>query len=288
MQRRGFTLVELSIVLVIVGLLIGGILAARSMIEAAKVNSQIQQISQFDVAVNNFITKYNAMPGDAPNFSCSYSVSAPWYCNNDWVLNEVQGSGCCGAGYNLNFDGQVADFWVHLNQAGFMQGTATFTPTIPAGGFNITSPTRNAPQAAVGGTTGVIGASTQLTNIYGLANVWYICCANVFVLADFSSLTSADPSFINTKPGLVNNMALAIDTKLDDGLPHTGIVEVLRAGVGGDDRIGGGPRPDCATGLGALGGGDTGSYIASSAKDCAIFIQMQYQRNSQSKPYWRN
>ena len=59
MKRQGFTLVELSIVLVIIGLLIGGILAAQSMISTARLQSLVRTIQQYDIAATNFETKYN-------------------------------------------------------------------------------------------------------------------------------------------------------------------------------------------------------------------------------------
>ena len=64
-MKKGFTLVELAIVLVIIGLLIGGILAAQSMIQTARLQAQIRQINEFDIAVSNFVTKYNSIPGDS-------------------------------------------------------------------------------------------------------------------------------------------------------------------------------------------------------------------------------
>ena len=67
-MRRGFTLVELSIVLVIIGLLVGGILVGQSLISSAKISSQIQQIAHFDAGVGAFKAKYKFLPGDAPGF----------------------------------------------------------------------------------------------------------------------------------------------------------------------------------------------------------------------------
>ena len=67
-KEKGFTLVELSIVLVIIGLLIGGILVAQSMISTVKIQGVIRQLQQYDVAITNFKTKYNQLPGDSSLF----------------------------------------------------------------------------------------------------------------------------------------------------------------------------------------------------------------------------
>lgn len=67
--KTGFTLVELSIVLVIIGLLIGGILASQSMISTTKIQKAVRQLQQYDTAIANFYTKYNQMPGDSNLFT---------------------------------------------------------------------------------------------------------------------------------------------------------------------------------------------------------------------------
>src|SRR5665213_1826112 len=65
-RSPGFTLIELSIVLVIIGLIVGGILVGQDMIKAAEVRAQISQIEKYNQAVNTFRAKFNAIPGDMP------------------------------------------------------------------------------------------------------------------------------------------------------------------------------------------------------------------------------
>ena len=66
MHRGGFTLIELSIVLVIIGLLAGGVLVGRDLIAAAALRSQITQIEKYNAAANTFRAKYGFLPGDLP------------------------------------------------------------------------------------------------------------------------------------------------------------------------------------------------------------------------------
>src|ERR1700688_3889289 len=64
LSSSGFTLIELSIVLVIIGLIVGGILVGQDLIKAAEVRAQISQIEKYNQAVNTFRAKFNAIPGD--------------------------------------------------------------------------------------------------------------------------------------------------------------------------------------------------------------------------------
>jgi prepilin-type N-terminal cleavage/methylation domain-containing protein len=63
-RRGGFTLIEMSIVLVIIGLIVGGVLVGQDLIRAAHVCAEITQIEKFNTAVNTFYGKYQALPGD--------------------------------------------------------------------------------------------------------------------------------------------------------------------------------------------------------------------------------
>ena len=100
--RKGFTLIELSIVLIIIGLLVSGILAAQSMINTAKLQSIIRQLGQYDVAIANFQTMYNQLPGDSrifPNVNGGGCLS-----NNDGVIDKA----CCPC--------ESDEVWEHLSQ----------------------------------------------------------------------------------------------------------------------------------------------------------------------------
>src|SRR4051812_15247886 len=70
-HNQGFTLVELSIVLVIIGLIIGGILVGIDMVKAAELRSTIAQVEKYHAAVNTFLTKFAGVPGDFPQSSAA-------------------------------------------------------------------------------------------------------------------------------------------------------------------------------------------------------------------------
>jgi prepilin-type N-terminal cleavage/methylation domain-containing protein len=64
MKHRGFTLVELSIVLVIIGLIVGGVVGGQSLIKSAQINSTISDIGKYKTAITTFELQYDAKPGD--------------------------------------------------------------------------------------------------------------------------------------------------------------------------------------------------------------------------------
>ena len=66
-MKNGFTLLELSIVMVIIGLIIGGITVGQDLIRSAELNSVVTDINKYKTAINTFNLKYNAMPGDMSN-----------------------------------------------------------------------------------------------------------------------------------------------------------------------------------------------------------------------------
>src|SRR6476659_3166684 len=72
-QQRGFTLVEIAIVLVIIGLLLGGILKGQEMITQAKIKNSIADFSGISAAYHGYQDRYRAIPGDDPNAATRWS-----------------------------------------------------------------------------------------------------------------------------------------------------------------------------------------------------------------------
>lgn len=106
-NQQGFTLVEIAIVLVIIGLLLGGVLKGQQMIASAKVKSQMQQIDGIAAAINTYQDKYGALPGDDRNAAKNTGVSGLSAGNNDGYYSGVEG------------DRRI---WEHLQAANLLPG----------------------------------------------------------------------------------------------------------------------------------------------------------------------
>jgi prepilin-type N-terminal cleavage/methylation domain-containing protein len=186
-QQKGFTLVEIAIVLVIIGLLLGGILKGQEMITQAKIKNVIADFSGVSAAYHGYQDRYRAIPGDdpcagTPTAACS-AASARWA----GASGSGNGNGQVAGAYNsTTATDESRMWWEHLRLAGFVAGTGTQQPFNAVTGMlgvqtgNAASPVG----AALGGFTGLI-----------------ICSAN-----------------------LPDKIAIAVDTQMDDGVPSTGTV----------------------------------------------------------------
>lgn len=65
--HKGFTLIEISIVVIVVGLLVAGVLGGQEVIKAMKINATISQMNEITAAANSFKSKYDSLPGDMPD-----------------------------------------------------------------------------------------------------------------------------------------------------------------------------------------------------------------------------
>lgn len=133
---NGFTLVELSIVLVILGLLVGGVLAGQSLIRAAELRSVTTQYMSYKTAVNAFRDKYFALPGDMPNAVRYWGAQAGGTTDGvDSTCAALTAAATGTATCNGNGNNQIGEtggsyyewyrFWQHLANAGLVEGTFT-------------------------------------------------------------------------------------------------------------------------------------------------------------------
>ena len=128
-MKKGFTLLELSIVLVIIGLIIGGITVGQEMIRSAELNSVISDVNKYKVAVNTFKLKYNALPGDMDNAQDYWGIAhaTPATCQTTFSTGTEtcngDGNGQIGLVGNVGTYYEVFRAWQHLANAEIISGS---------------------------------------------------------------------------------------------------------------------------------------------------------------------
>lgn len=233
-SRNGFTLIEISIVLVIIGLIVAGILTGRSLIKSAEMNAIISQITKLKTATTTFRLKYGSLPGDigGPK-ATSFGL---FRCDWDGICGTNTSAGCDTCGENEDgtiymglpqnaigggaCDFECAMFWRHLSQAHLIEGDfgadldSDGNPTSKnAGGFNIMSKYQPASKLGNNNFIGVASAKwSSLGSYLGNTN-------NMFYIMQQGS--SGVPSFA---PTMTPIELYNIDKKIDDGKPSTGSV----------------------------------------------------------------
>ena len=191
-SEAGVTLVEVAIVLVIMGMLIAGIVAAQQLIAAAKVRAMVREIENKLSAVESFTDKFRAYPGDMVNAQTFFTTSR-------------NGDGNGRITYITGGEGNLA--WQHLSLSGLVEGV--FQATAASDILDTNVPRSN---AAGGGAGYAIDYNTTMGNhlILGLAD-------GQGVIDD--SAVTPDASF-------------SVDRKMDDGVPTTGVLRATNSAGG--------------------------------------------------------
>ena len=221
-----FSLVELSIVLVVLGLLVGGVLSGRSLIRASELRSVTTDVNRYQAAVFAFRDKYFWLPGDIPNATSIWGAADPTPAT--CLTTNSGGKATC----NGNGDGYIGDisggyerhrFWQHLANAGLIEGTFTGVPG-PGGSYHsvLTNPS-NAAHSKIS------NAGFSVASPSGDPTLNPIVSHHSFFDGDYGTrlffgtqndaLASAPLS-----PALTTTEAWNIDTKTDDGKPAYGNV----------------------------------------------------------------
>lgn len=188
-RQSGFTLVEIAIVLVIIGLLLGGILKGQEMIAQAKIKNVINDLNGVSAALNSYQDRYRALPGDDKNAVTRWtSLAAAQKGNGDGVITGLYVPATPATD-------ESALFWLHLRMAGFLSGTGSDNP------FNAVSGKMGVQTGDGAGTAaGVLGLASASPAIPGFTGL-ILCSAN-----------------------LPDKIAISVDAQTDDGVGTTGTV----------------------------------------------------------------
>ena len=117
--QSGFTLVEIAIVLVIIGLLLGGVLKGQELIENGRVKNAANDMNGIVAAYNSYLDRYRKVPGDdgpVANLTARGTAWAGMAAGNNNGILDVN------AGQTFTGGGEGATFFQHLRASGFITG----------------------------------------------------------------------------------------------------------------------------------------------------------------------
>ncbi|GAB4116362.1 MAG: prepilin-type N-terminal cleavage/methylation domain-containing protein [Sideroxydans sp.] len=188
-NQSGFTLIEIAIVLVIIGLLLGGVLKGQELINSAKVKNLAADFKNVPLFIYGYQDKYRALPGDDLNsltHVSSVAATTPAGSVGNGLIN--------GTWDSLTVTDESVVFWQQVRLAGLAAGPTVIPGTLTSHADPYL------PQNSVGGRIGVESGSTTppIANLKGA----YIVCSQ----------------------HILGKFAKQLDTTLDDGVGNTGSV----------------------------------------------------------------
>ena len=205
-QQAGFTLIELAIVLVIIGLLLGGVLKGQELINSAKVKNMATDFKNIQVYIYGYQDKFKSLPGD-DNAVANHITGATA------ATTGTRGNGVIEGAWDTSTDGnESCVFWQHVRMAGLAPGVTT-----------VSCATGNTyqPKNADGGIIGVqsvSGFTTITENAAGTAalmNGAYVICSSA----------------------VLGKYAKQLDSTLDDGEANTGSMRVADPAAAGQSIL---------------------------------------------------
>lgn len=219
--RRGFTLVELSIVLVVIGLLVGGVIVGKNMYRAAQMRAVTAEYTRYITAIRSFHDEYGALPGDMANATSIWGDDNT-NCADPLIANGSPGT-CNGNGDNMidlasaaGATGEIFQFWKQLQLAKYISDQ--YTGIAGSGGTqhclatpgNVNCPKSRMPNAGwwTRGYNSTTGNATVFSLYYG----------NYLETGALRTNSSYYGAYYT--PDDVRS----VDTKLDDGKPGTGFI----------------------------------------------------------------
>ena len=183
-KQAGFTLIELSIVLVIIGLLLAGVLKGQELINSAKAKNMAADLKNVQLYLYGYQDRFHALPGDDNTVTAHLGATA-----SAATTGGTVGNGDIEGGWNSTVStAESFLFWQHVRLAGFAGGSS-----------DITAPATYLPTNTEGGRIGV--QSTPSNAITNLAGTFVVCSDRIS-----------------------GRLAQQIDSSMDDGAPNSGTI----------------------------------------------------------------
>ena len=201
-QQSGFTLVEIAIVLVIIGLLLGGVLKGQELINSAKVKNFANDFRNIPLYIYGYQDRFKAIPGDDAAVVAHLGAAATLATTPAGTV----GNGAINGNWDtVTLTDESMLFWQHVRLANLAPGSTTVAA--------------NATYWPVNADSGRVGIEA------GSAN--FIQNVNAAGAANGTFLTGA---YVICSDGILGRFALQLDTTLDDGNPQTGSLRVVVPG----------------------------------------------------------
>lgn len=235
--QQGFTMIEMAVVLIIVGLVVGGVMSGRSILEAAETRRVYEDAQTYMASIGQFMDKYGSLPGDMYDAESVWGqAAAAGACD---TTNNSNKTTCNGNGNSQIELGMVVGSggsetvehlraWQHLNNAGLLQ--VTVTGVSGAGGVNHSVVGVNVPEGAASGS----GYSLYYQGV-GAGSFFAINPTEVYGHILHYGLYTA--TSITEAPRMLPQEAWEVDSKVDDGFPWSGSVRTYTSTA----------QPNCAS-----------------------------------------
>lgn len=206
-KLHGFSLTELSIVIVIIALLLSAILKGQNLINDAKLQSIVSEVSNNQVAVNSFYAKYSKYPGDFNEAVSYWGATTKDGDNNGHIEFKNSAGTPVYEGYRL---------WQHLSYAGMVSSPYLGTATTGAATLGTDVPISKSGGGYLFDYSSSSSAYDKIT-----AGAYGMLAKNIMLLG-LPLATTSSP--IKANGILTPTQAMGIDTKIDDGVPTSGSV----------------------------------------------------------------
>ena len=240
-SKAGFSLLELSVVLIIMGLIAVAIISGRSIIQASETRAVMSEIRKHMQSFNQFTERYKAYPGDFRSASVVFQPLIQAIIDGHYPFSQ----GLALTDYNGNGDNQIkwgdaegVKAWSQLQLAGLTDGVGTSDPR---------------------GTAAIPRANIPGSNIGGGGNGYFIDYSAT--MQNYLGLGGVIANGRNTRSALSPERAANIDGKMDDGKPSSGFMQ----STNGTES----PPMNC---INTAGGYNTGT--SSDAVSCLLMIRL--------------